>query len=166
MRGYGVSGALTRDVLDEQLARALDDAPAPDAVLIEVGSNDVTHATPLVELERDTERLVERGLAEADVVILGGAGRMGTTNLLRPLRDLVMWRARAVRGSQHEVIRAAQRDAGTSRVAFVNVGGEPLATVYADTPGATSGDAFHPAAAGYAVWADAFADALTERLDT
>lgn len=153
--GYGVSGAVTRDVLREQLPKVGD----VDVIVVEVGSNDVTHATRTRALEHDTRELLRRAGTRARVVVLGGSGRLDTHNFRRPLRDLVMWRARGVRRLQGRLVRAQDHD----RYGFVDIGGA-VGDEYGRTSGANSSDGFHPAAPGYAVWARALGREAAERL--
>lgn len=154
VRGFGVSGAVTADVVREQLPRLEEDV---DVIAFEIGSNDVTHLTSLGELRRATRRMLEMASERAPVVVLGGSGRLDGEVFPRPLRDLTAWRARAV--------RAAQADVGASmrKVAYVDVGGDAIAGEYARTPGADSEDDFHPSAIGYRVWAQPIADAAVAR---
>jgi lysophospholipase L1-like esterase len=150
--GHGISGARVEHLLDGQLTNVRD----ADALVIEIGSNDVVHATPLGVLERELEQLLLAARAAVDVVVLGGAGRLDTPNFLPPLRQLVVWRARAVRALQGAVARRTD-------CSFVDIGGD-VAERFARVDGHTSWDGFHPAAAGYGVWADALAAQVVARL--
>jgi len=153
VRGYGVSGATTQDVVDKQLP----DIPTDfDVMVFEIGSNDVTHLVKLAEVERQTARLITAAREHAPLVVLGSAGRLDTPNFKRPLRDVVVARAGQVRDRQ----RAAAEQAG---VGFVEIGADPVATEFNETTGAVSFDGFHPAGPGYAVWAHALARE-TERI--
>jgi lysophospholipase L1-like esterase len=154
VRGLGVSGAVTADVL-EQLDQL--EPGDYDAIVIEVGSNDVTHATRLNALEQHTRLLLERSLQLAPIVVFGSAGRLDTPNFQQPLRQVVVWRATRVRALQSRV--AAEFD----EVAFMDVARD-VSPVYERTPGATSGDGFHPADPGYEVWARPLAALVVERL--
>jgi lysophospholipase L1-like esterase len=92
--GSGVSGARTRDVLG-QLKRYR--GASPDAVIIEIGSNDATHWTGLDTVERHTRAVLEHSQSMSDIVVLGSAGKLNTPNFLPPLRQLMMARATSVR---------------------------------------------------------------------
>jgi lysophospholipase L1-like esterase len=154
VRGYGVSGATTQDVVDRQLP----DIPTDfDIMVFEIGSNDIVHTTKLPVVERQTHRLLEAGARHASLVVLGSAGRLDTPNFKRPLRDLVVWRATQVRARQ----KAVARKLG---VGFVEIGADPVASDFNATKGAVSDDRFHPAGPGYAVWAHALAAAAAEQL--
>ncbi|MCW2959842.1 MAG: hydrolase family protein [Thermoleophilia bacterium] len=150
--GLGASGAKVADVLRSQLPQVA----LADALVIAVGSNDAVQMTNVGSLERDLERLLLDARAHVDVVVLGGAGRLDTPNFLPPLRQLVAWRARMVRALQ-------QRIAARCGCGFVDIGGD-VADRFAATTNHTSSDGFHPAAAGYGVWADALADRAVELL--
>src|SRR5680860_1276195 len=61
LRVFGVSGARVKDVLDEQLPKALE--VDPDYVFIGIGANDVTHLTSLGEVRSDMAEVL-RSLEE------------------------------------------------------------------------------------------------------
>jgi lysophospholipase L1-like esterase len=156
VRGFGVSGAVTAGVAGEQLDQV--EAGAFDVLVLEIGSNDVTHLTRDGDLERHTRRMLERATQLAPIVVFGGSGRLDTPNFQRPLRDLVVWRATRVRALQERV--ADEFDA----VDYMNVAVD-VSPVYARTPGANSRDAFHPSDIGYEVWARPLAQLVVGRLD-
>lgn len=152
--GFGVSGARTRDVLREQLPQI--ERGAFDVIVIEVGSNDVTHGTRLGALERDTREMLEMALSRADVVVLGSSGRLNSPNFPQPLRQIVMARATSVRARQADVAR----DLG---VPIVDIARE-VSPIYDRTPGANSRDLFHPSDVGYEIWARPLARRVVEQL--
>lgn len=154
--GFGVSGARIEDVL-EQLDRVEETGDEFDAIVVEVGSNDVLGRTSLGNVERDTRAVLERAQELAPIVVLGSAGRLDTPNFLRPLRDVIVWRATQVREVQQDV--AGEFD----DVAFMNVA-EDVSPTYERTPNANSRDDFHPGDAGYEVWARPLAELVVERL--
>jgi lysophospholipase L1-like esterase len=153
VRAYGVGGARTRNVLRAQVRHIPTDV---DAIIVEVGSNDSTHFTRLEPLEQDTRKLVRVLRSKTDRWVLGGSGPLDSANFARPLRDIMRWRARDVRALQRRVVT---EESGDSRDHFVDMGGA-VNDEYADTPHATSADRFHPATAGYGVWARALASTL------
>lgn len=147
--GFGVAGAVTRDVVDAQLGSAL--AGGPDVVVAVVGSNDVTHLTAPWRLRRDVAALADAVRARTDApLVLAGIPRFdGADALDRPLRDLV--------GAYARVLRAAQRDAAEEAgVALVEIARD-ASPRFAGVPAAMSADGFHPAPVGYGFWADAIA---------
>lgn len=155
VRGYGVSGATTGSVLEQQLPDVPHDF---DVLVFEIGSNDVTHMTSLDEIERRTRTLIDVGRSHAPIVVLGTAGRLDTPNFKRPLRDIIVARASQVRGRQIAAARAES-------IGVVEIGGHRIGDEFNATKGAVSFDGFHPARAGYGVWARALAQEVTEQLD-
>lgn len=146
--GHGVSGAVTHDVLDQ-----LDDVPPTgvDVLVIEIGSNDVTHRTSLADVESGTRRMLERATARSPIVVFGSSGKLDTPNFLQPLRWIVMWRATAVRARQERV-------AEEFPVSFVDIAKEVAPEFERIGPSANSSDDFHPSAKGYRAWARPLAD--------
>lgn len=155
VRGYGVSGATIGSVLDQQLVDVPTDL---DVLVFEVGSNDVTHMTRLEQVEQRTRRLIDAGRRHAPIVVLGTAGRLDTTNFKRPLRDIVMARASQVRARQ---LTAAHAES----IGVVEIGGSKVGDEFNATKDAVSFDGFHPARAGYGVWARALAQEIAHQLD-
>ncbi|MCW2928456.1 MAG: hydrolase family protein [Thermoleophilia bacterium] len=148
--GFGVSGAVTREVIDEQLEQVPDGV---DAIVIEVGSNDVTHRTPSGAFRRDAERLLREATALAPVVVLGSAGELRSPLFQQPLRAIITRRATQLREIQREV--AADVD-----VPFMNVV-EEVSPAYNDArPRSSSSDRFHPSDLGYDIWARPLAERL------
>lgn len=155
VRGFGVSGARTRDVAEDQLEEL--ERGEFDVIVIEVGSNDVTHGTRLGDIEAATRRMLERATDLAPIVVFGGAGRLDTTNFRRPLRDVIMWRATQVRQLQARVTD------GVDAVDYMNVAKE-VSPTYSRTEGSNSEDEFHPSDIGHEIWARPIADLVVERL--
>ena len=155
--GLGVSGARTDHVRTEQLPRLAD--VRVDASLMVIGSNDVTHVTPLWDMRRRTQRLLwEARQRTRAPVVLGGIPRFaGVYALAEPLRSTVDGYARLMRMAQR---RAADTVDG---VTFVDIAA--LASPrFIGVPESMSADAFHPGPAGYGFWADALAPALATAL--
>jgi lysophospholipase L1-like esterase len=150
VRGFGVSGARTADVRDRQIPQVL--SGSVDAVVIVIGSNDVTHLTPPWRFRRSTEEMLRLARDQTGApVILGGIPLFGgATALPRPLRDVVDAYARPLRDRQ---AGAAARVPGAT---FVDI--SRLASPrFVGVPDAMSWDGFHPAEVGYGFWADALA---------
>lgn len=146
--GHGVSGAVTRDVVDEQVGDVDADV---DVVVAVVGSNDVTHLSLPWRLRRDVTALA-RGVEQrigAPLVLAGIPRFDGAEALPRPLRDVVARYARVLRGVQ----RAAAEEAG---IGFVEIARD-ASPRFEGVPGSMSGDGFHPSPVGYGFWADAIA---------
>ncbi len=82
-----VSGAITKDVLSEQIPQVR--AFKPDLVLLAVGSNDVTHLTKSKSLEKDLDQIIDNLIKlNCNVkIVVTGAGEMGAIPLFpQPLR--------------------------------------------------------------------------------
>lgn len=145
--GFGVSGAVTEDVRTFQAGQLERLRPRPDVVVVEVGSNDVTHRTAPWKMEQRTRQMLRRvrEAAGGAPVILGSAGKLDTPNFLQPLRITIVQAARLYRRAQRHAARK-------EHVRFMDVPHD-VSPAFATTPGANSSDAFHPAAPGYEVWA-------------
>jgi lysophospholipase L1-like esterase len=153
--GFGVSGAITADVVRDQLGEV--DAGRFDVIVIEIGSNDVTHATSLDSVERSTRTMLEQATDRASIVVFGSAGKLNSRNFLPPLRQLMMARATQVRERQREV-------ADELGVAFMDVS-KSVSPTYDAAADATSEDEFHPGDVGYEIWARPLAELVVEELE-
>ena len=148
--GHGVSGARVASTVRDQLpllARELD------AVVVVVGANDATHATPPWRFRRDTEALLRsaRGRGRASVVVLGGTPRFHRNQVIpEPLRTLLDRYSSLLRLLQ---VAAVESVPGAR---FVDIARE-ASPRFAGVPEATSPDGFHPSPIGYGFWADAIA---------
>lgn len=151
--GHGVSGAVTRDVVEGQLGEVDADV---DVVVAVVGSNDVTHLTSPWRLRRDVAalaRAVDQRL-EAPLVLAGIPRFAGAEALPRPLRDVV--------GGYARVLRDAQREAaGQANVELVEIARE-ASPRFQGLPESMSADGFHPSPIGYGFWADAIAPVVVD----
>ena len=156
LRGLGVSGARVQDVLRDQVPQAL--RLEPDLILVAIGANDVTHLTPLSDIESGIAAIVEKLSATGAPVVVAGAPDMRAAAFYEPLRTLAGWRGRAVT----RAIEEAARSRGASVV--------PLAlrtgAFFDGNPAAYSADDFHPGPKGYARWAEAIYPALEEALES
>ena len=157
--GFGVSGARTSTVLTEQvplLPHSGMDGSGIDAVVIVVGSNDVTHVTPPWSLTQHTRDLMNALRTRTGApVILGGIPRFaGVDALAQPLRGLTDRYAGVLRTRQEHAVE------GLDGVTFVDIAS--LASPrFIGRPEAMSSDAFHPSGVGYGFWADALAPPVT-----
>ncbi len=151
--GHGVAGARTATV-GVQLDAV---AQGTDALLIVVGANDATHATPWSAFAEQTRELLEAAVAGGRPVVLGSTPRFyGTEIIPQPLRFMVDAYAGVLRGEQRAAVAATP---GT-RLADLAL----VAPRFAGVPEATSRDGFHPSPIGYGFWADALAAELVARL--
>lgn len=153
----GVSGARVADVLSEQVSVAIE--ARPDLIFVGIGANDVTHLTPLGDVERDMSAVLEAlNSRTSAAIVVAGAPDMRAAAFLEPLRSLVGWRGRQVTS----VIEAVARDAGAGVVPLA----KRTARFFVDDPERHySDDDFHPGPAGYARWADAILPELEAVLE-
>jgi len=154
LHGYGVSGAVSADVPDQLREVASRDV---DVIVVEVGSNDVTHRTSLGDVDRHTERLLRAAKDRSEIVVLGSAGRLNSPNFPQPLRWIVMQRANAVRDRQRAVARRLD-------VPFMDVKRDVSPAYDAAGRSANSRDLFHPSAEGYEIWARPLAKLVVAQL--
>jgi lysophospholipase L1-like esterase len=154
--GHGVSGAVTRDVVEGQvpLLAGFD----PDVVVAVVGANDVTHGTPPWRLRARVADLGDAVDATTGApLVLGGIPLFGgATAIDRPLRDVVEGYA--------GILRRAQEDAAAEAgIRYVPIARE-ASPRFVGVPDAMSRDRFHPGPVGYGFWADAIAPAVLDVL--
>ncbi len=156
--GLGVSGARTRTVRDEQVPQLVD--RSADAVVVVIGSNDVTHATPPWRFD-DLSRTMLRAAREQSggaAVILAGIPLFGSADAVaEPLRSVVGLYARVLRPLQREAAAAVEG------AHFVDIARD-ASPRFVGVPEAMSSDGFHPAPVGYGFWADAIAPAVADAL--
>jgi lysophospholipase L1-like esterase len=154
----GISGARVGDLAREQVPRAID--ANPDLVFIGIGANDVTHLTPLGDVERDMGAALDALQRETTAsIVVAGAPDMRAAAFLEPLRSIVGWRGRRVAGA----IESAAQERHVRIVPLA----ERTAPFFVDDPAAHySADDFHPSGAGYRRWADAILPALLAALET
>jgi lysophospholipase L1-like esterase len=154
LRVFGFSGARVKDVLNDQLPKAIE--VDPDYVFIGIGANDVTHLTPLGDLHSDMQDILRKldDFTETKTVI-AGAPDMRAPAFYEPLRSLAGWRGRQVADAIEEV----GRDQGVGVVELAEETGPRFGT---DPDRFHSDDDFHPSADGYRLWADAIYPVLKE----
>ena len=148
--GHGVSGARTGNIID-QLSDVTDRL---DAIVIVIGSNDATHATPWPRLRAETEAMLRRATDVAPVVVLAGTPRFHANQIIpEPLRTMVDRYSGVLRGEQRAAVEAVPG------VRFADLAAE-ASPRFLGVPEATSSDGFHPSPIGYGFWADALAPAV------
>lgn len=146
--GYGRSGARTADVLAAQVPLARG---GPDVSVLLVGTNDVTHVTPLRRLARESDALFDALLKLGGPVVMSGLPEFRALRAVpHPLREAAIAYGAVVRGVQRR--RALVR----TGVHLVDVRGA-VGAEFVREPATMSVDSFHPSAAGYARIADAMA---------
>lgn len=149
------TGARTADVLSQQVPRL----PAgPDAVVLMVGTNDVTHLTPWWALARSTAELLDALTATGAPVVVSSLPEVRALRAVpRPLRDAALLTAAGVGRVQRAA--AARRPA----VTLVDVR-RAVGRMFLVREDVVSHDAFHPSDTGYGLIADALLPALVAAL--
>lgn len=140
LRCHGVVGAQSSD-LDAQVAKVL--LVPPQAVVILIGANDVTHTVRPSESVRHLSDAVVR-LREAGIeVIVGTCPDLGTVQpIAPPLRQLARaWSRRLAAAQTIAVLEAGGRTVSLAEVLWDQFTSEP-ATFF-------GADRFHPSARGY-----------------
>lgn len=154
--GFGVSGARTATLLADQLPLV---EPGHDALVLVIGSNDATHATPWWRLRADTSDMLDRAAALDTAVVLAGTPRFSGTEIIpEPLRTFVDRYAGVLRGEQRAAATAVPG------VRFVDLAAD-ASPRFSGVPAATSVDGFHPSPIGYGFWADAIAPSVVAALE-
>ena len=156
--GFGISGARTGSLPSEQL-------PVPDGfdvVVLVVGSNDATHATPWLEVRQQTIEMLDPR-SRAPRWWCWPAGRASAAPRSSPSRCehcSIDIRGSCVTNSARQLpdSRAFDSSILPRRPARAS-GGSRL------SPDATSLDGFHPSPVGYGFWAVAIAPAVVEGLE-
>lgn len=153
--GFGVAGARSVDMAANQLPRVGDGF---DAVVMVIGSNDATHATPWFDVRRQTDAALVAARSSGAAVVLAGTPRFSGTEIIpEPLRTAVDRYAGVLSEEQRAAVAAAD---GTY---FVDIAAD-ASPRFNGRPDATSSDGFHPSPIGYGFWADAIAPVLVEAL--
>ncbi len=132
------------DLLDDQATRLLTSGPTPDAVVVMVGANDVTHRSPTAVAVRGLDAAVRR-LREAGVeVIVGTCPDLGTIEQIpHPLRYLARRFSRELAAAQTiAVVEAGGRTVSLGDLLGAEFAAKPLEMFAVDK--------FHPSATGYA----------------
>jgi lysophospholipase L1-like esterase len=156
LRALAKIGARSSD-LAGQLDRALP--IAPDAAVIMIGANDVTHAVLPTASVRDLAEAVRR-LREAGVAVLvGTCPDLGTVKpLAPPLRQVARTWSRRLAAAQ----TIAVLEGGGRTVSLGSIVGPDFA---ADPAALFGPDRFHPSAAGYRSLATVLLPSLLAALD-
>lgn len=144
MQNYGVSGAVAREVLTEQLPRAA--RLTPDVVLIAVGANDVTHFTPPAKTRDSLEQTI-RQLQAANpkvTIVLTGSPQMGSIpRFPQPIRYLAGVRT----GELNKTLANLQQSTVVLAPLAADTG-----KLFSEHTELFAEDNFHPTAAGYRSW--------------
>lgn len=158
LHSLGVSGARIANVVSEQLPRLAE--IDPDVVLVCVGTNDITHCTPLLEVRRQL-RLLAKGLQEVApdaVKVVSGLPPAETSRAFRwPLRSVLGTWARAYT----RLYKAELEQHGITVVDITKV----ARAAFHRHPEMFSDDWFHPSSAGYTFLGELYGGAVRDALD-
>lgn len=155
--GHGRSGATTEDVLVQQVPSLRRPV---DAVVLVVGTNDVTHLTPLSTLGRTTAELFAALTADGTPLVVCSLPEFRAMKVLpNPLMAVASGYAALVHVVQ---TRAAEKN---DLVRFVDVR-RTVGWEFVDDASSMSADRFHPSAAGYGRIADALTPGVLAMLPT
>ena len=148
LRSVGVGGAKARNVLEDQLPRAL--AQHADMALVSVGANDALRGTPVGRFERDVDEVLGALVGTFRMVGIAGVGDLGTVPRLPDLaRAFSRVRARSIDGA---IRRVAARHAGVIKGRSWGPGWQ----FFEDHPEVVfAPDQFHASGAGHAMFAAA-----------
>jgi lysophospholipase L1-like esterase len=156
LTALGISGARVTDVLNEQVPRAKE--IDPDLIFVGIGANDVTHLTPLEDVEKWMRRVISELKSTGAPLVVAGAPDMRVLAWLEPLRTITYLRGRQVT----DAIEDVAREEGAAVVELAKETGHHFA---AEPDLHFSEDEFHPSARGYERWADAIFPVLIETFE-
>jgi lysophospholipase L1-like esterase len=155
----GVSGAVAKDVLDNQLSQAAK--YKPDVVLLAVGANDATHFTGGKSIQTSVRQIID-GLRKANcqvrIVVTGSPAMDSVPRFPWPAKQLMGLRTRQVNTVFAGLIKQ-------NNLAFAPIAAKTRAAFLAD-PTLFAADKFHPNARGYALWKPVINGALDSALKT
>jgi lysophospholipase L1-like esterase len=156
IRSLAVGGVKIRHVLEEQLPMAV--ANPGDVAFVSIGGNDALRAGVGPIMERQLEAVVS-GLIEAGhLVVLSGAGDMGTPpRAVHPFQTLLTWRS-IMTDRVHD--RVAARYPEARKVPMWDTAPE-----FRSREGIWAPDLFHPNRDGHKIWADVIAPHLAGAID-
>jgi acyl-CoA thioesterase I len=158
LTNYGVSGARARDISAQAENAA---ASRPDLVLIAVGANDVTHLTPIRDIEQGITRAVDTlrtSNPDARIVITGSPQMGSIPRFPQPASYLARLRTA-------QVNRMALRLAGDKQLIFAPIA-DKTGEAFDRHPEYYAADKFHPNAVGYALWTPVISHAVADALDS
>ena len=157
LSNFGISGAKTADVLENQVREAA--TRKPDITLIAVGANDVTNLSSGGSVQGDLQQIIDTLLdAKCDmkIVLTGSPDFRGAHRLMQPLRWVAGKRADRINQSIQQVID----ERGLTRAPIAPETG-PL---FQEDPTLLAADRFHPNERGYATWIPVLNKAIDEAL--
>jgi lysophospholipase L1-like esterase len=153
---FAFGGARLRDVLAHQLPQLTG---RYDVAFISAGSNDALRGMTQPQMRSLLSTICAGALERADVIVLAGAGDIGTAPRLPfPLDAMATTRARATD------VAHARAAASNDRILHVPMWELTTPTFRSDQD-LFSGDRFHPNRRGHRVWADAALPTVLAALD-
>lgn len=157
LQNFGVSGATAADVVNGQLARAVQ--LRPDLVTLSVGPNDITRGLDVDEYERDIETILRTLRDETAAVVV--------VNLIPDLTVTPRFRGREQAAAVGQ--RVALFNEALSRQAKAH--GAEVVDLYLPSqrevpqrPELIAGDGYHPSDLGHARWAELMWQGVEARL--
>lgn len=155
----GVSGAVAKDVLNNQLSMAVK--YKPDIVLMAVGANDATHFTSGKSLQQSVQRVIDR-LKKANcnvhIIVTGSPAMDSVPRFPWGAKQIMGLRTRQVNNAFGPLIKQ-------NHLTFAPIAAKTRAAFLAD-PTLFAADEFHPNARGYALWKPVINSALDSALKT
>lgn len=145
MTNLAVSGAMMKDVLEDQLPAA--EALRPDLVLLSAGANDVTHLTCIRSMRKKLREIVQRlRIANPSVaIVITGSPDMGA-----PPRIPRLLRGIAGRRTQ-QANQMFRSEAEQLHLTFAPIAAT-TGPLFRRDPSHFAADRFHPNDRGYGAW--------------
>lgn len=144
IENIAVSGAKVADAAAQLPTASRDNY---DAIIIQVGGNDIVRFTNLEQSAQTAQELVSQAQQLSDTVIILHSGNVGTSRIFPlPIRYLYQRRTLQLRASYQQL---AQQDGVYYVDIFRDAPADPFAT---DPSTYYAADFFHPGDAGYADW--------------
>lgn len=145
MINYGISGATSKSVKENQLEKA--SSFKPDILLLAVGANDATHFTSKKTLQDSIQDIINR-LKEVNPriqIILTGSPAMDSIDRFPfGAKQLAGFRTKQVNNSIKQLV-------DKNGLIFAPIAEKTREAFLADSS-LTAADNFHPSAKGYALW--------------
>lgn len=143
-----VSGAKVKDVMDNQLAAAVQDQPG--LVFISIGANDATALTGADQFSASLKTILDRltGETQARIVLLGVPAVYSASVLLPPYPQLLDIFTKRLIEAENALVPAYP----AGRILPVDIY-DTTGPVFSRQPELFAADGYHPNEQGYAVWA-------------
>ncbi|MBI3495082.1 SGNH/GDSL hydrolase family protein [Candidatus Berkelbacteria bacterium] len=148
-----ISGARVDDVLKKQLPKLGD--LKPDVITLSIGGNDATHFTDLADYRKTMAAVLEalKNSGAKTMIVAASPDMYLTPALTRVISKPVGLRA----AKQNEILRELVKDSNIKIADLYNDG----KLDYHKNHALYAADLFHPAQAGYAIWAQLFIHQLS-----